>query len=502
MAEEVKRLRYFNGEFLREADFITEQQYHMGMRRLHNKELHTWGISRGLALSYLTGASRADISEGVAFDEMGHEILLIGNTQTNDLSGFKGKTVYITIAHDETGTDPTSEGGVTGVTDTRWTERPLIEVSEAPPGSPGLKLILGRVTVDGSGEITARDEGADPNRRRFAGVVGGDLDVRSLSLTDPVRASSEWAKMSLGAANRADLQGSLKVSGSAEIGGNLTIAGSVSGTNLFGTDQIRNNAVTAGKLQSDAAVDANRAVTASHIRDGAVTASKLAALSVGPAALQDGAVTAAKIADGSVSTADLANNAITAAKLQSDAAVDANRAVTTNHLRDGAVTAAKLGGLSVGIGAIQDGAVTAAKIANGSVGTAELANLAVTEPKLASGAVSTRTIPDNAVTAAKIADDSISMAKLHKRMAWDSATTIAANGTQGFNVLAVPLSSPRGTTLLVEAYTTTPGGRFEWHEESLTGTGATPWINQGVYFHNLTAAAIEIRFKLYELLPA
>lgn len=58
----------------------------------------------------------------------------------------------------------------------------------------------------------------------------------------------------------------------------------------------------------------------------------LTANSINTASLQDGAVSSAKIAD----------NAVTTAKLQSDASVDANRAVNTNHIRDGVITRTKL----------------------------------------------------------------------------------------------------------------------------------------------------------------
>lgn len=62
--------------------------------------------------------------------------------------------------------------------------------------------------------------------------------------------------------------------------------------------------------------------------------------SVATASLQDGAVTSDKLADDSV----------TAAKLRDDVAVDANRAVTTNHIRDGAVNLLKLDNVAISEG--------------------------------------------------------------------------------------------------------------------------------------------------------
>jgi hypothetical protein len=56
-----------------------------------------------------------------------------------------------------------------------------------------------------------------------------------------------------------------------------------------------------------------------------------------------GAVTISNLA---VTSAKIAPDAVTGAKLQSDAAVDANRAVNTNHIRDLAVTNAKIAGVN------------------------------------------------------------------------------------------------------------------------------------------------------------
>lgn len=53
-------------------------------------------------------------------------------------------------------------------------------------------------------------------------------------------------------------------------------------------------------------------------------------------------VSTAAIQDGAVTTPKLANNAVTSAKLLSDPSIDANRAVTTDHIRDNAINTAKI----------------------------------------------------------------------------------------------------------------------------------------------------------------
>lgn len=163
-------------------------------------------------------------------------------------------------------------------------------------------------------------------------------------------------------------------------------------------------------------------------------------------------------ADGTLKTGSVGNSQIV------------NNAVNTNKIADNSVATNK----------ITDNAVTAAKILDGSVGTAELAN--------------------NAVTSTKILDGSVSIKKLKTRLSWDATTTIAANGRMGFNTIAVPLPSPRGAALLIKAYSTTNGARFEWKEESNTGGPPPFWINQTVFFQNLSNIPIVVKFKIYEIL--
>jgi hypothetical protein len=61
----------------------------------------------------------------------------------------------------------------------------------------------------------------DPNQRRIAGVVGGDLTVHSLVLSDPAVATAQWPRMRLGAAGRTDLSGALSIAGDLTAGGTL-----------------------------------------------------------------------------------------------------------------------------------------------------------------------------------------------------------------------------------------------------------------------------------------
>jgi endosialidase-like protein len=177
MPEPTKRPRYFDHQLLGQEDLSLAQVYDMGRRRQHNRSLHTWGVCEGLTLSFSAGASVATVSAGAAIDSLGQEIVLGTPTQTPDVTGSAGKSVYVLIGYNEVATDPRTTNGVTD--NSRVTEAPLIWISETPPTVPSTQLILGQLTVGADGKITAVSDGLDPNRRRWAGAVGGSIIVDS-----------------------------------------------------------------------------------------------------------------------------------------------------------------------------------------------------------------------------------------------------------------------------------------------------------------------------------
>ncbi|MBE9090179.1 hypothetical protein IQ232_10440 [Microcystis aeruginosa LEGE 11464] len=288
MTDSIKRLNYFDGQFLRAPDFTEEQTYHLEMGRRHNQKLHTWGIADGLKLQYTIGSSQIEIAEGMAIDSEGREIVLVKKVN-RDLSTFPGKTVYITIAYNERKVDETKETGVEGFT--RVQEIANINVSENPPSADqlSLQLILGRVTVNSEGKITATDEGEGVNRRRAAGVVAGDLEARSLTLTDPNVDPSQWSKMRLGAAGRADLNGDLRVTGKLEVTG--TVDGrdvSADGTRLDTHTSNTNNPHQTTAAQIDNQGGTNRLVTQINASTGVISEGR-----IDPAIARDSEVTTA-----------------------------------------------------------------------------------------------------------------------------------------------------------------------------------------------------------------
>jgi hypothetical protein len=74
----VKRVHYFEGQLLGEADLRDEQTYHAGKRQLHNRALHGYGVVEGLAARVQAGAAppAVIVEPGFALDAQGREIVL------------------------------------------------------------------------------------------------------------------------------------------------------------------------------------------------------------------------------------------------------------------------------------------------------------------------------------------------------------------------------------------------------------------------------------------
>jgi hypothetical protein len=110
----MKRLRFFEGQFLTAQDLEAEQRYHIQMRWLHNRLLHGYGVVEGLSVSAGDGSSPAVVvSPGLAIDPFGAEIIVEAPVRV-DLGTCTGDVCVITIQYTETATDPvpTTGGGV------------------------------------------------------------------------------------------------------------------------------------------------------------------------------------------------------------------------------------------------------------------------------------------------------------------------------------------------------------------------------------------------------
>ena len=169
---DIKRLHYFDHQFLVEADFTDEQKYHLDMRHRHNRVLHTFGIAEGLQVEK-TGENEVTVRPGTAVDRVGQEIVQAANhpIDLSDSAEYPpGSNIYVTIAYHEEETDPSTATGVTG--NTRITEEPIIDASTTAPPGDGSIIRLARFALDGSGNVPGNiGDTFDNEVRQFAGPV-------------------------------------------------------------------------------------------------------------------------------------------------------------------------------------------------------------------------------------------------------------------------------------------------------------------------------------------
>jgi hypothetical protein len=82
VSNQIERLRYYDGEYLRSYDFADEQSYHVEMRRRLNHRLHLHGVVYGLQLVVdkdsppLPAPQFYSIAPGMALDQNGREIFM------------------------------------------------------------------------------------------------------------------------------------------------------------------------------------------------------------------------------------------------------------------------------------------------------------------------------------------------------------------------------------------------------------------------------------------
>lgn len=186
---EVKRLNYFNTQFLQEADFQDDQAYHIRLRRAHNRAIYGWGIIEGLNITK-KGDKEISIEPGIAIDRLGREIVLATNALSSsyDLSIFTANDgVFLTISYDnDTDENDRNQSGDT-TQFTRVTERPKLEATTTPPNEDGTVIILGKVILDAAGnidtasidrsEISGRRQIARSQRSPIMGIVDNGTEV-------------------------------------------------------------------------------------------------------------------------------------------------------------------------------------------------------------------------------------------------------------------------------------------------------------------------------------
>ncbi len=207
MAEirDIKRLNYFTGQFLVEKDFNDEQAYHVDMRRLHNRWLHSWGVANGGLQVEKKADKTLAVAAGLAIDKDGNEIVVLKPHEVSlDSAVAANATVYVTARYQDVW-DSDDQDGATGKFKRR-TESAVITPDTAQPATDGSVILLATVKLDANGNI----ESVQNDERRPAGPApGADLASRSLRVG-----------------------GTLTVDGAASVAKGLTVGSAAAGSNL------------------------------------------------------------------------------------------------------------------------------------------------------------------------------------------------------------------------------------------------------------------------------
>ncbi|HEX7313594.1 MAG TPA: tail fiber domain-containing protein [Pyrinomonadaceae bacterium] len=180
---EIKRLNYYNFQFLVETDFNDEQLYHKQMRRFHNRALHTWGIVEGLQVERVPNESKVTVAPGVAIDRLGQEIVLPERSAALGLDEFGADAqVYVTIKYrdvtDQADKD-TSDTQTEGDRYKRWTERPQVSAKVAAPSADAPEVVLAVVKLDRNKAVAD----VSPSKRRYAGSrIGSSADGKEFAV--------------------------------------------------------------------------------------------------------------------------------------------------------------------------------------------------------------------------------------------------------------------------------------------------------------------------------
>jgi hypothetical protein len=196
---DVKRLNYFNHQFLIETDFQDEQAYHMGMRRRHNRFMHGWGVAEGLVVERKSEREIL-VSPGMAIDGDGREIVLL-EARTVELAPPEKTThVFVVVTYREEKANERNSTGVAGYT--RMLEIPAFSTVQHLPADDGMLIPLARVHLDESGRIRHIDLSVRHQAvlRLTPGMITTDLladeAVTVPKLAHNLRQQHGWVRMS------------------------------------------------------------------------------------------------------------------------------------------------------------------------------------------------------------------------------------------------------------------------------------------------------------------
>lgn len=252
MSEYIKRMHYYDGLFLGSEDFVTEQNYNLRMRRLHNRHLHSAGIVHGLEViaedsNYKTIIIKPGMALDRVYDEthsesISREILITENTFVNlDAANYApGSSVFIWIQYSEKKADENLD--VSGSQPVHWQEEGRPGHSTTRPLDENSHILLARVVLDGGGKVypdgilTTDENGKEI--RLFSGFTGNRVQANMFTFLDPDISESHATaegKLFVGGQRGIDISSQrTHFSGDVALDGRLQVSGDIihAGENL------------------------------------------------------------------------------------------------------------------------------------------------------------------------------------------------------------------------------------------------------------------------------
>ena len=191
MANDIKRLNYFTGQFLEAVDFSDEQSYHIDMRRRLNASFRGPGIlDGGFKVTVVkdrattTDPAIITVGAGIGVNNKGEELLILPKSELekkisqDNLNTFKNQTIAIYLCYHEEPSDNKAVNQEVTSGYTRWTEKPDIILQLETDSAPTDSIRLENITVDNEGIISSLDE---PVRQLASLWVDGKVGIGTKS---------------------------------------------------------------------------------------------------------------------------------------------------------------------------------------------------------------------------------------------------------------------------------------------------------------------------------
>lgn len=234
----VTRVRFFDGQYLQDQDFVDDQHYHIDRQRRHNRQLHVAGVADGLAVTRVAdNPTRVLVAPGTAVDAEGRLIVLPSDppdARTVNLTDVRGRTVNLYLVYQEVEASPQASGAADFG---RWREQPLLAVVDvqAAHNFPHPPVLLARVVLNNQGverietdlvaysglrlpgpqtvEPTLRTTAAGPVELTAALTVGGNLAVGGGHAAQRLVVTGEVGAANREAENKLTYGGQLAIKG-------------------------------------------------------------------------------------------------------------------------------------------------------------------------------------------------------------------------------------------------------------------------------------------------